>query len=306
LNSVSGELTPKPPFDFAKTLRYPGAARPIHNEPPHTGESFRKALCLDGQMFVFSVSSRGTIDEPELAFEIVSDEPITPELKAVIEGRIGFFLSVDDDLQPFYDIARTDPYFEPIVDGLYGYHQVKFLTPFECACWAILAQRNTMPAALTLKQRLIDRYGGELEVDGVTYQAFPEPVQIVSSEPDELFYLLPNLRRAEYLVEAAKAFLELDEEFLTTADYEKARRWLKGIRGIGNWSAPFILLRGFGRTERIPPNEWRIVDAASKIYAGGGELSEDEVHRLGAKYGRWQGYWAHYLRAAFDQQFRPV
>lgn len=56
--------------------------------------------------------------------------------QAVDRGQ--FFLSVDDDLAPFYTIGREDPHVLPIQKRLRGSHQVKFLTPFKNACWADL------------------------------------------------------------------------------------------------------------------------------------------------------------------------
>lgn len=66
-------------------------------------------------------------------------------------------------------------------------------------------------------------------------------------------------------------------------------------RRVGTWGAAFVLLRGLGRMERVPA-EQNLVAAASRVY--GRDLDQDEVERIGAQYGRWQGYWAHYLRVA--------
>ncbi len=74
--------------------------------------------------------------------------------------------------------------------------------------------------------------------------------------------------------------------------------WLRSIKGIGEWSADFIMVRGLGRMERVPLTEKRLVEAASKVYGLGEELSRDALQRLADKYGQWQGYWAHYLRVA--------
>ena len=53
----------------------------------------------------------------------------------------------DDDLQPFYALAEADPPFWALVQRLYGYHQVRFFTPFENTCWAILGQRTPFAVA---------------------------------------------------------------------------------------------------------------------------------------------------------------
>ena len=143
---------------------------------------------------------------------------------------------------PFYRIGREDADFAPIIEILYGYHQVKFLTPFENACWAVLTQRNPMKLAQKTKQALIEKYGNHLEVHGKVYRAFPEPIQIVVADFDEILKLIGNDRRTEYLIATARAFSEVDEEFLTSAPDEEVEAWLRNIKGIGEWSATFIMI----------------------------------------------------------------
>jgi DNA-3-methyladenine glycosylase II len=105
-----------------------------------------------------------------------------------------------------------------------------------------------------------------------------------------------NDRRAEYLIEIARAFSEADEEFLKTAPDEEVEAWLRNIKGIGEWSATFIMVRGLGRMEYVPLTETRLLEAASKVYGHGTELGREELKSLAERYGIWQGYWAHYLR----------
>jgi hypothetical protein len=42
-------------------------------------------------------------------------------LHQTVRERISFFLSLDDDLRPFYAIGEEDPAFEPVIQMLYGY-----------------------------------------------------------------------------------------------------------------------------------------------------------------------------------------
>ena len=86
---------------------------------------------------------------------------------------------------------------------------------------------------------------------------------------------------------------------MRNAEYSKAESWLRKIKGIGEWSAAFILLRGLGTTERIPVGEKRLIEPASMVYGKGHTLTHDEIGLLAKGYGPYQGYWAHYLRAAF-------
>jgi DNA-3-methyladenine glycosylase II len=249
------------------------------------------------QPVVFRVAGTGSADAPRLEYMLFAEAPITPEVQAAATDRIAFYLSLDDDLRPFYAIGEVDPAFAPVVRQLYGYHQVKFLTPFENAAWAILSQRNPMPVAQKQKQALAVRFGGTLTVDGVPYTAFPTPAQLAGVAPATLREVVGNERRAEYLAAAARAFSTVDESWLRAAPYAEVEAWLRGIKGIGAWSAEFILLRGLGRLDRVPLTEERLIAAVSHRYGNGQALPPAEVERIAAGYGPWQGYWAHYLRA---------
>jgi DNA-3-methyladenine glycosylase II len=153
-----------------------------------------------------------------------------------------------------------------------------------------------MKIAQKTKQALIESYGSRLEVNGTLYWAFPEPIQIAVVDEGELLKLIRNERRTEYLIAVARAFSEVDEEFLKTAPDEEVEAWLRNIEGIGEWSATFIMVRGLGRMEHAHLTEKRLIEAASKVYGYGEELSREDLKRIADKYGPWQGYWAHYLR----------
>jgi DNA-3-methyladenine glycosylase II len=293
---ATGKLAPTSPFDFDRSLNFLGVFMPTKHEQTTSLHTLIKAISIDGQTVVFQLASNGTIEKPRLEYTLFSDQPINEEMKKGVVERMAFFLSLRDDLQPFYRIGREDTEFAPIIEHLYGYHQVKFLTPFENACWAVLTQRNPMNIAQKTKQALIESYGSRLEVNGTVYQAFPEPIQIAVADEAELLKLIRNERRTQYLITTARAFSEVDEEFLKTAPDEEVETWLRNIKGIGEWSATFIMIRGLGRMEHVPLTEGRLIEAASKIYGYGEELSREDLKRLAERYGLWQGYWAHYLR----------
>lgn len=292
----TGTFIPTPPFDFNKSLNFLEVFMPTKHEQTVSSRSLTKAIGIEGQTVVFQLASIGTIEKPCLEYTLFSAQPITEDTENAVVERITFFLSLTDDLKPFYRIGREDPDFVPIIEHLYGYHQVKFLTPFENACWAVLTQRNPMKVAQKTKQALIVSYGSKLEVNGTVYWAFPEPMQIAVVDESELLKLIRNERRTDYLIATARAFSEVDEEFLKHASDKEVDTWLRNIKGIGEWSATFIMVRGLGRMEHVPLTETRLIEAASKVYGYSKELSREDLKRLADRYGPWQGYWAHYLR----------
>ena len=173
---------------------------------------------------------------------------------------------------------------------------MKFLTPFENACWAILSQRNLISVALRMKQNLAKHFKNSLEVDGQEFSAFPEAEQVSRLSTDEINDLVHNERKAECLSAVASAFERVNEEWLRTAPYAEAEKWLRSIKGIGEWSASFILLRGLGRLEEVPVSEMKLQQAAGQVYRQGHRVTQEDLVELGQPYGIWRGYWAHYLR----------
>ncbi|MCU0493688.1 MAG: hypothetical protein MUD01_19030 [Chloroflexaceae bacterium] len=287
-------LTPTPPFDFGQSLAFLGMFPPTKGEQQLQSASLTKAVMIGGQPLVFRVTSTGSMMEPCLAYTLHTDGPITPALRIAAEDRIRFFLSLDDDLRPFYSLAEADAPFWPVVQRLYGLHQVKFLTPFEHACWAVLTQRNPMAQASKTKAALTTRYGDSLTLDGVAYHAFPEAARLAAASEAELCELVRHEKRATYLHAVAVAFAGADEDWMRTAPYGEVEAWLRSIKGIGAWSAAFVLLRGLGRTERLPIGEERLAEAAERVY--GRKLNPLELTRIANGYGPYQGYWAYYLR----------
>jgi DNA-3-methyladenine glycosylase II len=295
LYSEEGTIRPTPPFDFAKSLDFLGMFPPMREDQTVSELSMTKAVRVGGRAIVFQLKPTGTIKMPGLKYTLHADHPFSHGLTEVVIDRISFFLSLSDDLDQFYRTAINDSNFAPVMQKLYGLHQVKFLTPFECACWAVLSQRNQLSAARKAKQALLERFGTSLAVNDHVYRAFPEPGQLQDAPKEELKALIKHERREDYLGEVIKAFNEVDERFLRTADYDKVEEWLKNIRGIGEFSAKLILLRGLGRMEKLIV-EKRLIAAASKIY--GKPMMEQRLHVIAEKYGRWKGYWAYYLRTA--------
>lgn len=292
-HSATGTLPVTPPFDFSKSLDFLAHFPPVHGEQEITATSLTKALCIDGYCVVFRITAGGTIEQPEVNYTLFSAHPLPAHITQAVTERLSFFLSLTDDLKPFYAIGTQDPHFAPIIRDLYGLHHVKFLTLCEAACWSILAQRRQVPIARKMKRALVEHYGCSTEVDGSTYWAFPERDRLASVSTSELAALIKDERRATYLKDLISALGHLDEQFLRTAPYDEAESALRRIKGIGEWSAAFILLRGLGRMERMLLDLKPFLEALPKVYG-----SQETMEHLAEQYGSWFGYWGFYFRVA--------
>ena len=85
----------------------------------------------------------------------------------------------------------------------------------------------------------IERYGSALAVEGTLYRAFPEPTDLLARPPDDLVAVVATLRKGEYLLDAARAFADVDEAWLRAGPLDEVYRWLRRVKGLGEWSAAF-------------------------------------------------------------------
>jgi len=293
---TEGRLEATPPFDFNKTLAYLRAFPPTAMDQAVSDDSFIKAFQVQGRTMAAVIKGGVPDHQLHLTYKLYSDKSISEELESAFTDRLSSMLSLADDLKPFYALASADPKFQPILESLFGYHPVRFQSGFEAAVWAILSQRNRMATARNMYRSLVRNFGHSAVVGGTTCWAFPEPEELAGCSEGDLTMVARNLRRGEFLIDAARAFAMVPPDFLASAEFEEVEEWLRGINGIGPWSASFVLWRGLGRSQTIPLPDRPFLDAASRIYGYGLTLSDAEVLRIARRYHPWQGYWAHYLR----------
>lgn len=288
-----GTLEAVEPFEFSRSLAFVRGFGSMGGQQEADGDSVTKAVMVDGQVVVFRVKEgKGA----EIDYQLFSPERISDEVAMEMGGRISFFLSLGDDVGKFYTTAREkDPRFYPVVESAWGLHHVKFLTFLEIACWALINQRIQRPIALRIRRSLTERFGASLEVDGKVYWAFPDGPRLRAATPAQLLEATKNQMITRRLLSLASSLDELDEEFLKTALFEKAKARLENVHGIGEWSSQFILFRGLGRMGRLQPINMRpLVETIKKVYGPEGKPLEE----VNETYGSWAGYWSLYLWAS--------
>ena len=299
--TTQGRLTANRPFDFGKSLAYLRTFPPTAMDQAVADDSFIKAFQVHGETLAVMVETADTegsksSDQSQLNYTIYSDKNVSTCLESALTDRLNSMFSLTDDIGPFYALAEKDHKFQPILQSLFGYHPVRFQSGFEAAVWAILSQRNRMATARNMYRSLVRSFGNSAEVDGITCWAFPEPHELGGCSEGDLAMVARNLRRGEFLIDVAQSFAMVPPDFLAKAGFDEVEAWLRGINGIGPWSASFVLWRGLGRSQTVPMPDRGFLDAASRVYGGGVTLSDQEVMRIARRYHPWQGYWAHYLR----------
>jgi DNA-3-methyladenine glycosylase II len=311
VTSTLHTIHPQPPFSFPQSLIFLGRFPPTLGERAVVFEgdiggkndgAVLGAARLNGQTVGFRVWADGDTNAPVLNCELHSEAPLTEQTAGAIVDRISAWLGTADDLRPFYALAAADTAFMRVIRQLYGYHQVRFFTPFENTCWAILGQRASISVAQTAKRGLMTRYAGSATVNGKTFLAFPEPADLAAASLADLSDIVSSARKAERLHHIAQAFEQTGPAALNAMSTDDLGAWLRELPGIGPWSEMFILLRGFGRPDAplqigaADTFDRELLTAARRVY--GAKLTEQGLGEIIERYDGWHGYWGHYLRVA--------
>lgn len=216
------------------------------------GALIKLILCL-GQCYLIHIKPIG--DEKALKIRvlsgIVSDNLQIEAIKSYVKTLFDF----ETSLTSFYELGKRDLIAKYVIERYKGLRIVKINDLFEGFCWSIIGQQINLKFAYTLKKRLVEIYGESVFFQGERYYLFPAPEKIASLNVEDLKALQFTGRKAEYVIGIAKLFCqgELVEKELREMDsYEELKRKLLKVRGIGNWTADYIMLKCLNINEAFP------------------------------------------------------
>jgi len=208
---------------------------------------------------------------------------------AVIEHLLG--LSVD--LSDFERLARSDSRLRSLAARFSGFHPPRFPTVFEAAVNAVCCQQLSIEAGLEMLSRLSLRTGTMFK-NGAPCVGPPEPHELARLSSADLFELGFSRHKARALLGLARIFAASADPFghLAGIDHQSAVNLLMQLKGIGRWSAEYILLRGVGNLSVFPGDD---VAAAKGLHEwlgiGGSDqrLGYDEIHAALQRWAPFQG-----------------
>lgn len=192
---------------------------------------------------------------PQLRVAVTGVELDTSS-KAQIVSALDRLLGRRIDLQLFYSFAAKDPRLSELVQRFRGLKPPRFPSVFETLVNAIACQQLSLAVGITLLNRLAEAFG--LRFGGVRPQhAFPAPEQVAAAKISELRDLGFSSNKARALIELGSTIVEghVELEQLTSAGNQEATVQLLELRGVGRWTAEYVLLRGLGRTNIFPGDD---------------------------------------------------
>ncbi|HLH78529.1 MAG TPA: AlkA N-terminal domain-containing protein [Candidatus Binataceae bacterium] len=282
------------PFDFDLALRYLRAWPATVIEQIEDGV-WRRAIALDGYDFALALRSIGSVRRPRLELEVVG-AGLTAQRLEQIRGLVIRAFALDVDPRPFRQTIAGEPVLATVVERYHALRPLLIIDPFEALVWGILCQQINLAFARRLKMALIELCGRRLEIDGHSYLLFPSPAAVLELDPQLLRERQYSRQKIAYILGAAQALVAgtLDFSVLATLPVDQALARLTSFKGIGRWTAEYLLLRTLGFPDVIAAADVGLRRVIGQAYGLGGLASEAQVRHLALRWEGWRGWAAFY------------
>lgn len=242
-------------------------------------------------------------DNPIIKVEFPIKPPSTQCRKEIAEYVWEWF-DLDQDLKEFYLMANRDHILKPLAHKYFGLRIIGIPDLFEALVWAIIGQQINLTFAYTLKKRFTEQFGESLLFEGETYWLFPTPKKVASLQVDDLRKLQFTTRKAEYIIDMAKAMTNgaLSKELLLQQkSYQDIHKSLMKIRGVGAWTADYTIMKCLHYTNAFPIADVGLHNALKNQLKLDRKPTIEEIEEYAIHWEDWQAYATFYLwRSLYD------
>ncbi|MFC4600748.1 DNA-3-methyladenine glycosylase family protein [Cohnella hongkongensis] len=279
-------------FDFAVNLDY------LSRSPDEClyrirGGRLYKAIPAGSGAAFFEVDA-----EPGfLLVRPMDEEAWSAEVEREVVAYTRDWFDLDNDLSPFYDLASRDPLLRGVVPRLYGLRNMGIPDLFEALCWGIIGQQIHLAFAYTLKRRFVETFGRQLRRGDVDCWLFPEPRDVAALDVGDIAALKTTAKKAEYLIGVARLIAdgELGREALLEGGIRSAEKRLVSIRGIGPWTANYVLMRCLRYPSAFPIGDVGLHNAIKSVLGMAQKPTAARIRELSAGWQGWEAYATFYL-----------
>jgi len=219
------------------------------------GSRYTRVIAVDSSPVRLTVTQETTGAEPVL---IVSLHPgAGDQLREDTGLLVQKILGLTVDLQPFYVLARDNELLRRLVEQFSGVRPPRFPSVFEALVNSIACQQVPLDLGILLLNRLSERFGPAVNDHGTVQHGFPGPADLAEATEEALRQLGFSHQKARAIRELAADVVadRLDLASLDSMTNREAVDYLSTIRGIGRWSAEYVLLRGLGRLDTFPGDD---------------------------------------------------
>lgn len=210
-------------------------------------------------------------------------------------ARCRRLLDLDADPEAVVEFLGADRHLAPLVAKHPGQRILRSVDEHELAVRAVIGQQVSMKAARTHCARVVKAHGAPI-VDprgGLTH-VFPSVDRLANLRPADLAF--PKSRQRS-VIELVRALAGGDVNLGPGCDWQRARRQLLELPGVGPWTAEVIAMRGLGDPDAFPVADGGVRTAA-RILGLPTEVKALSDHST--RWRPWRSYATQHLWATLD------
>ena len=286
METLTGNIAPTPPFDFALTARRAcWYAEGLGTEKFEDGV-WQRVTKADSRPVLLTVCSLGSVEAPKLEVRAEGEGLIGSSMEALV-SEVEWRLCTSYDLAGFYEMAGRDAGLGKAARQFRGLKPGQDVDLFEALVGTILGQQLSTAVALTMQRRLIQKYGKRVSFNGEEFRLSPTPRRFMEAGVEELKACKLSARKSEYIHRMAEAVAtgELDLDALWDMSNDSVIETLVAYRGIGIWTAQRILCHSLGRFDVLPTSDLYLLKTISNVFMEGRAVSPEDIEAFTDRWG---------------------
>lgn len=224
--------------------------------------------------------------------------PISKSVLEKVADYVIAWFDLDRDLKPFYHLLGQNKQFIYMRKKYYGLRLMGIPDLFEALCWCVIGQQINLTFAHRLKRQLVEKYGTFITYNTRRHYFFPAPEILADLKKEDLKKLQFSRQKAEYIIGIAKDFADgkITKQSLGNLDScQQMLDRLKEIRGVGDWTANYVLMKTLKQMNCITYGDTGLHSAVSSILKLDRKPKRDELHSLFEPFSGWESYLVIYL-----------
>ncbi|MCE5335508.1 MAG: hypothetical protein LLG06_13070 [Desulfobacteraceae bacterium] len=288
MDRIFFSLEPAPPYRLDLTV-WALRRRPENIVDGWDGDTYRRVLAVEEHPVGLEIIQSGTPERPLLHVE-ATGSALSTQIEESLTSSLVRMLGIEADLSEFYRLAEIHPELNALAGRFRGVKPPRFPTVFESLVNAVACQQVSLNVCVLLLNRLAVAFG-PTSPEGNGSHALPGPGSLAKMDVDALRALGFSRNKGRAIIELAAAVSEHRLKFDDLEDLgsEKILERLVELRGIGRWSAEYVLLRGLGRLHVFPGDDVGARKRLGELLNLAGPLDYGGVNRAVAPWGPYAG-----------------
>ncbi|MEQ8765260.1 MAG: AlkA N-terminal domain-containing protein [Planctomycetota bacterium] len=270
---LKARLAFRPPFDWEGLLAFL-APRALPGVERIDRGRYERTARFDESIGRISVCRSKTKDE----LDVEIDAELSPYLSTIL-ARLRRLFDLRADSEEIDAHLASDPALAKKLRS--GRRVPGTFDPFELAVRAVLGQQVSVAGATTLAGRLVRELGQRIADTDELSHLSPTPEDVSQADLSSIGLTGARQRTLRAL---ASATLDGELDLEASPDLDGVVDRLTALPGIGDWTAQYIAMRGYGETDAFPAGDLALRRALGR------EMSAAALRRRAETWRPWRAY----------------